>query len=133
MLSTHIVFLCGEKESHIRKPKRRKKQMLRNNIPIYIILLIGGIIAILFIYAAIRIKEVRRSKRRRREKSYERKNKEISYICVCSVFFLLACRRLKVFAQPYGSVNIVAAVSKNEDTVYTLPDTTFTMYKVACL
>ena len=46
-------------------------------------------------------------------------------------FLLVSLQRLEVFAQPYGSVNIVAAVSKNEDTVYTLPDTTFTMYKVA--
>ena len=46
-------------------------------------------------------------------------------------FLLVSLQRLEVFAQPYGSVNIVAAVSKNEDAVYTLPDTTFTMYKVA--
>lgn len=52
------------------------------------------------------------------------------YLCMLC-FLLVSLQRLEVFAQPYGSVNIVAAVSKNEDAVYTLPDTTFTMYKVA--
>lgn len=61
----------------------------------------------------------------------ERKNKRnIIYLCMLC-FLLVSLQRLEVFAQPYGSVNIVAAVSKNEDAVYTLPDTTFTMYKVA--
>lgn len=61
----------------------------------------------------------------------ERKNKRnIIYLCMLC-FLLVSLQRLEVFAQPYGSFNIVAAVSKNEDTIYTLPDTTFTMYKVA--
>ena len=71
-INTHRLLVRGKRIPY-KEAKKKEEANAKKNIPIYIILLIGGIIAILFIYAAIRIKEVRRSKRRKKGKSYGKK------------------------------------------------------------
>lgn len=70
-------------------------------------------------------------KEERRGNYMERKNKKsIIYLCMLC-FLLISLQNVEVFAQTYGSVKIMAVVSKDGDDTYTLPDTTFTMYQVA--
>lgn len=71
-INTHRLLVRGKRIPY-KEAKKKEEANAKKNIPIYIILLIGGIIAILFIYAAIRIKEVRRRKRRKKGKSYGKK------------------------------------------------------------
>ena len=71
-INTHRLLVRGKRIPY-KEAKKKEEENSKKNIPIYIILLIGGIIAILFIYAAIRIKEVRQRKRRKRGKSYGKK------------------------------------------------------------
>ena len=71
-INTHRLLVRGKRIPY-KEAKKKEEANAKKNIPIYIILLIGGIIAILFIYAAIRIKEVRRRKRRKKCKSYGKK------------------------------------------------------------
>lgn len=71
-INTHRLLVRGKRIPY-KEAKKKEEANAKKNIPIYIILLIGGIIAILFICAAIRIKEVRRRKRRKKGKSYGKK------------------------------------------------------------
>lgn len=71
-INTHRLLVRGKRIPY-KEAQKKEEANAKKNIPIYIILLIGGIIVILFICAAIRIKEVRRRKRRKKGKSYGKK------------------------------------------------------------
>ena len=71
-INTHRLLVRGKRIPY-KEAQKKEEANAKKSIPIYIILLIGGIIAILFICAAIRIKEVRRRKRRKKGKSYGKK------------------------------------------------------------
>lgn len=71
-INTHRLLVRGERIPY-KEAKKKEAANAKKKIPFYIKLLIGGIVAILLIYIAMRKNEMRRRKRRKKGKLHGKK------------------------------------------------------------
>lgn len=124
-VNTHRLLVRGTRIPYEEAQKIDEEVGLHHTIPFNLILLIGGIVALIIIWVSIK------SHKRRKEKNMSRiiKHKRI-YMCMASVMcMLLLLIPLPVSANDQGSILLKATV-EDETTVYKLSNIEFTMYQV---